>query len=522
MTKTNYPALFGTLAITAGLLGGGAWYLNKTAPNLLGRSDTSSQQTGVTPRNATQITLLGDTFSGYSTFRNAAFQTVLADTGLTLTYGDEFDQTARAEALNQGTADIIVTTLDQYVQQQPQGQIVGLIDRTIGADAVVLNTLKYPDLTSLLDLAPLLQQAQSQGQPLKIAFAGDTPSEYLALVLDTKFDAFNLADFELVRVADASEAWSLMQDSQENVALAVLWEPFVAQARQQGYTVVLSSNDAPNSIVDVIVASDQLVQSRPEVINTFLKNYYRRIDANVRDASQLQAQIAEDGALSPADAGAVLQGIDFFTAAEAQAWMTDGTLQRRIEAIAAVLVLSGRLNDVPSSPETLFTEVHLQEAAQNTQTLIDLVRSDNPDLAERLAGSTEQTLVVPQVTAAEVQAAPDIGNLNVQGKVEFGTGSAQLTAAGQQTLQGLTQEIQEFNPETVAVRVIGHTSRTGSADLNQQLSQERAQVVVDYLRSQGLQHNIVAEGKGFDLPLPGVDPADPQQQRTEIRLVRVN
>ena len=522
MTKTNYPALLGTLAITAGLLGGGAWYINKTAPNLLGRGGTSSQQTGITPRNATQITLLGDTFSGYSTFRSEAFQTMLADTGLTLTYGDEFDQTARAEALNQGNADIIVTTLDQYVQQQPQGKIVGLIARTIGADAVVLNTLKYPELTSLLELEPLLQQAQSQGQPLKIAFAGDTPSEYLALVLDTKFDAFNLTDFEIVRVADASEAWSLMQDPQENVAIAVLWEPFVTQARQQGYTVVLSSNDAPNSIVDVIVASDQLVQSRPEVINTFLNNYYRRIDANVRDASQLQAQIAEDGALSPADAGADLQGIDFFTAAEAQAWMTDGTLQRRIAAIAAVLVLSGRSNVLPSSPETLFTEAHLQEAAQNTQTLIELVRSDNPDLAERLAGSTEQTLVVPQVTAAEVQAAPDIGNLNVQGQVEFGTGSAQLTAAGQQTLQGLKQEIQEFNPETLAVRVIGHTSRTGSADLNQQLSQERAQVVVDYLRSQGLQHNIVAEGKGFYLPLSGVDPADPQQQRTEIRLVRVN
>ena len=166
MTKTNYPALLGTLAITAGLLGGGAWYINKTAPNLLGRGGTSSQQTGVTPRNATQITLLGDTFSGYSTFRNEAFQTVLADTGLTLTYGDEFDQTARAEALNQGNADIIVTTLDQYVQQQPQGKIVGLIDRTIGAGAVVFNTLKYPELTSLLEFEPLLPGAPSQAQPL--------------------------------------------------------------------------------------------------------------------------------------------------------------------------------------------------------------------------------------------------------------------------------------------------------------------------------------------------------------------
>lgn len=522
MTKTNYPALVGTFVITAGLLGGGAWSLSKMAPGLLGNGNSANNQSAIAPQNATQLTLLGDTFSGYSTFRNEAFQTVLADTGLTLAYGDEFDQAARAAALGTGAADIIVTTLDQYLQQQPEGTIVGMIDRTIGADAVVLNTPKYASLTSLLELAPLLQQAQSQGQSLKIAFAGDTPSEYLALVLDTKFDAFNLSEFEIVRVADASEAWALMQDPNENVAIAVLWEPFIAQARQQGYTVVLSSNDAPNSIVDVIVASERLMQSRPEVIATLLENYYRRIDTNVRDASQLQTQIAEDGALSPADAGTVLQGIDFFTAAEAQTWMTDGTLQRRIEAIAAVLVLSGRINDLPSNPETLFTDEYLREAAQNTQTLIDLVRADNPELAERLAGSTEQTLNIPTVTAEEVQAAPDIGNLDVQGKVEFGTGSAQLTAAGQQTLQGLVTEIQEFNPETVAVRVIGHTSRTGAADLNQQLSQQRAQVVVDFLRNQGIQHNIVAEGKGFNLPLSGVDPADPAQQRTEIRLVRVN
>ena len=406
MTKTNYPALVGTFVITAGLLGGGAWYLSKAAPNLLGSGTVSDRQHAIAPRSATQLTLLGDTFSGYSTFRNETFQTVLADTGLTLTYGDEFDQAARAAALTEGEADLIVTTLDQYLQQQPAGTIVGLIDHTIGADAVVLNTPKYPTLQSLLELNPLVQQAQSQGQSLKIAFAGDTPSEYLALVLDTKFDAFNLADFELVRVADASEAWALMQDPNENVAVAVLWEPFVTQARQQDYTVVLSSNDAPNSIVDVIVASDRLIQSRPEVISAFLENYYRRIDSNVRDASQLQAQIAADGALSPAEAGAVLQGIDFFTAAEAQTWMTDGTLQRRIEAIAAVLVLSGRLNDLPGNPETLFTDQFLRESAQNTQTLIDLVRADNPELAELLAGKTEQTLSIPTVTAAEVTAAP--------------------------------------------------------------------------------------------------------------------
>ncbi|MEO0534208.1 MAG: OmpA family protein [Cyanobacteria bacterium P01_A01_bin.123] len=523
-SKNSTPALLLTLLITSGLVGGGVWYLNKTSPGIV--SGITGQQPnnsgGTTPRSSTQLTLLGDTFSGYSTFRSSEFQEVLAEFGLGLQYEDEFDQAVRAQKLSQGEADLMVTTLDQFLQQQPQGKIVGLIDRTIGADAVVLNTKQYGDLKSLQDVSTLLQQAQAQGQSLKVVYAGDTPSEYLALVLDTKFEAFNLSDFEVVKVADASEAWTLMQDPANNVAIAVLWEPFITQAKQQGHTVVLSSQDAPGSIVDVVVASDRLLQSKPEQVSELLEAYYRRIDANVRDSSQLQTQIAEDGGLSPTDAGAVLQGIDFFTATEAKDWMQDGTLKTRIEAIAAVLVLSGRMNSIPSNPEELYTADYLTKAATNTNTLIELVRADNPELADRLSGNNAQTIAIPEVSAEQVQAAPDIGNLDVKGQVDFGTGSAQLTAAGQQTLDALAAEIQEFNPQTVAVRVIGHTSQTGGAALNQQLSQNRAQVVVDYLRSKGIQHNIVAEGKGFSEPLPGIAPQDAQNQRTEIRLVRVN
>ncbi|MHC5731652.1 MAG: hypothetical protein ACYTXY_47745, partial [Nostoc sp.] len=105
--------------------------------------------------------------------------------------------------MNQGKANLLVTTLDQFLKQKPQGKIVGLIDRTIGADAVVLNTKKYSNLKSLLDLNVLIQQMRSQGKQLSITFAGDTPSEYLALMLSTKFDQFKLSDFQVNKVADA-------------------------------------------------------------------------------------------------------------------------------------------------------------------------------------------------------------------------------------------------------------------------------------------------------------------------------
>ncbi|MGB3789241.1 MAG: phosphate ABC transporter substrate-binding/OmpA family protein [Phormidesmis sp.] len=468
-----------------------------------------------------QLTLLGDTFSGYSTFRNEDFQSVLADSGIEINYADEFDQTLRARRLDQGDADLIVTSLDQFIQQQPNGKIVGLLDKTIGADAVVLNTKQYSSLKSLLDLKELVQQAKAQGKKLSIAYAADTPSEYLALVLDTQFDTFNLSDFELKPVADASEAWTLMQDPEDNVAIAVLWEPYVVQARKQGYSVVLSSEDAPNVIVDVVVASDRLIKSNPNIISLLLEKYYRRIDANARDAIQLQTQVAEDGALSIDEAASIIDGIDFFSATEAKNWFGEGTLKKRIEATAAVLTLSNRIEAIPADVSNLYTDQFVTEAANNTQALIDLIRADNPELADKLSGNLPVVTSATQASTEQIQKAPDIGNVQVQGQVSFAIGSAQLTEEGAQTLTKLAGELKEFNKETVALRVIGHTSQTGNAQANQLLSQQRATVVANYLKGIGVELSISPEGKGSNEPLGEIAPTDTRQQRTEIRLVRV-
>jgi len=109
----------------------------------------------------------------------------------------------------------------------------------------------------------------------------------------------------------------------------------------------------------------------------------------------------------------------------------------------------------------------------------------------------------------------------VRGEVKFATGSAALFGNSQSTLTALAKEINEFNPSTIAINVVGHTSKTGSAATNQSLSQQRAKVVANYLRSQGVRPNLVAEGKGFTEQLSGVDPDSLEQQRAEIQLRRV-
>jgi OmpA-OmpF porin, OOP family len=516
--KPTALILIGLLSAFGLVIAGSGYLLGNllgTKPDAATVPDTSNQ----TQTAAGTLKILGDTFSGYSTFRTPAFQNALKASGLNLQYADEFDQAKRAASLGHGQADILVTTLDQFLKQKPAGKVVGLIDRTIGADAVVLNTKQYPQLKSLIDLTQLVKQ--SQDKPKVMTFAGDTPSEYLGLVLDTKFEAFNLADFKVAKVADASEAWKKMQDSKENVAIAVLWEPYVTQARKEGNTVVLSSQDTPNTIVDVIVASDRLIQSHPEKVTQFLSAYYRRIDSTAQDNSQLKKDIAEDGKLSSADAATVLKGLNFFTSLETQRWFTDGTFEKRIGSTAAILTLAGKLDWVPAQPKSLFSDRFVKGAIANTQKLIDLIRASDPQMAARLAGTQTATDPVKQSSKTQLQSAPSIGNLALKGQVSFEAESAQLTSDGQKTLNTLRKEIAEFNTQTVAVRIIGHTSRTGEAGQNQILSQLRAQAVADYLHSLGLKHKIIAQGKGFSAPLAGVPPEDSQNQRTEIRLVRL-
>ncbi|MGB0562686.1 MAG: phosphate ABC transporter substrate-binding/OmpA family protein [Spirulinaceae cyanobacterium] len=520
-SKSSNPLALGlALVISGGVFVGGALRL---APHLLPAGSLTGALGGAQcsdPDAQVQLTALGDTFSGYSTLRNPAFQGSLSEVNLGLCYQDEFDQEARAAAIAEGQADLIVTTLDQYLTHQPPGKIVALIDRTIGADAVVLNTRQFQQLTSLLELEKLVAERAAQGQKLKIIFAGDTPSEFLALVLDTKFDNFNLADFEVIRVADASIAWEQMQ-TDPDIALGVLWEPFVNAARQQGNTVVLSSQDAPKVIVDVLIASDRALTENPQAVASFVSTYYRRIDSSLQDQELLTRQIAADGNLLLEDAIAIREGISFFTSVEAQNWMNSGELAQRIEAIAAILALANRLPSVPQNIAELYTAQYIEPVAQNTAQLLETIAQNDPDLAKRLQAAKAPPQATP-VSAAQAQNAPNIGNLTVRGEVNFATGSAQLTPQSNATLQQLAQEIQEFNPGTVGIKVQGHTSQTGAADVNQRLSQQRAQVVVDFLKQQQqLQHSVFAEGLGYSQPLPGIAPNAPQNQRTVIRLIRL-
>jgi len=86
--------------------------------------------------------------------------------------------------------------------------------------------------------------------------------------------------------------------------------------------------------------------------------------------------------------------------------------------------------------------------------------------------------------------------------VLFGFNKAELTPAGQQKLDDLAKQAQGANVERVVLT--GHADRIGSEDYNQELSEQRAQAVADYLQTRGVDSSrLQVAGKGESEPVTG-------------------
>jgi hypothetical protein len=283
----------------------------------------------------------GDPWSGYAPFRDPS---LLEGTGYALTYVEQLCQDVRAADLTAGKADIIVTTLDQYLLQSPEATVVGVIDQSRGADALVLGTVEHPELDSVDDIPALVEKYDRDGRKPVLAYTGSSPSEMLLNELANTTEVLKLSDFDLVPVDQSATAYDMLK--KDDAQLAIIWEPDTSAARADGYTVTLSSADVPDSIVDVIVVGDDLIERDPAAVQATLGAFYRRMDSYLADPSSLEAFYAEDGGLDADAAGSVIAGIKLYGTQDADAFMNADVfpldkpqVEQSVDSIGSVLAL---------------------------------------------------------------------------------------------------------------------------------------------------------------------------------------
>ncbi len=105
--------------------------------------------------------------------------------------------------------------------------------------------------------------------------------------------------------------------------------------------------------------------------------------------------------------------------------------------------------------------------------------------------------------------------------VTFQTGSDELQPEAKTILTAVASRlVKEGRP----VEIAGHTSSTGAPEFNLELSQKRAEAVVAFLVSQGVNPaNLVAKGYGMSQPVTTNETAEGREanQRVELRYIRM-
>lgn len=104
------------------------------------------------------------------------------------------------------------------------------------------------------------------------------------------------------------------------------------------------------------------------------------------------------------------------------------------------------------------------------------------------------------------------------GDVLFDTGKSDLRAEAREALSKLTGIM--LNYPSLRLAIEGHTDSTGSDELNQRLSEQRAEAVQSYLIGQGLvEHGITAQGFGKSMPVSDNGTAAGRQKNRRVEII---
>jgi outer membrane protein OmpA-like peptidoglycan-associated protein len=120
----------------------------------------------------------------------------------------------------------------------------------------------------------------------------------------------------------------------------------------------------------------------------------------------------------------------------------------------------------------------------------------------------------PKTTVVILQA--NKKKIAVKKKIHFASGKTELRADSNQILDGVI-DVLVNHPEITRLRIEGHTDSVGSNNLNEQLSQGRAEAVMNYMYSQGIAEGRL-EAKGYGEAKP-IAPNSSRRGREQNRRV---
>ena len=123
---------------------------------------------------------------------------------------------------------------------------------------------------------------------------------------------------------------------------------------------------------------------------------------------------------------------------------------------------------------------------------------------------------------AKVESVTDANNLaalkvTFDNAILFATNSSTLSSASRSNLEKFAQSLR--NTADTDVTIFGHTDNTGTYEVNQRLSNERAKAVSDFLTGAGIQNfRLTTIGKAYDDPIADNSTANGRAQNRRVEI----
>lgn len=121
---------------------------------------------------------------------------------------------------------------------------------------------------------------------------------------------------------------------------------------------------------------------------------------------------------------------------------------------------------------------------------------------------------------AKVERVGEAIRVNFDSGILFNVNSADLSAGAKKDIEKLATSLKQ-NPGTNVI-IEGHTDNTGSYELNQKLSERRAQAVANYAKSLGVDGSrLQAKGYSYDQPIADNSTAEGRAQNRRVEIIIV-
>ncbi len=138
------------------------------------------------------------------------------------------------------------------------------------------------------------------------------------------------------------------------------------------------------------------------------------------------------------------------------------------------------------------------------------------DVMDRKAKELEDALDANVETVTDVNGLTAV-KVTFDNGILFATNKSTLSSEAKAQLKTFAEQMQEL-PDT-QFTVYGHTVNTGTAEVNERISKQRADAVTAQLTANGIDKaRIVSEGKSFNEPVASNDTAEGRAQNRRVEV----